>query len=265
MSAINPQRVNSHASRGNVSQTVTRFVDAIEELAVELNAPEPVVSEVVDAGEEMADIVEETAQQSNMNAAEIDDNAEQIDDNTDEIENNTEQIEQVDESHGANIAGCHARISSVEDDVAEVEAQIDDQPRGSEVGDNHSTAPETSLEHVVGLDEAVVEENLTSNQQRARHVAQDPRHYGERTGQGWMLTSGDVSKVLRSGTDCEGRTQTVSRVMDFLDRLGDDEVEVTTRRGTRRVYFSEEIAERLTEINGSDNTVVTTEPVEGVI
>ena len=259
MSATNPQRVNSHASRGNVSQTVTRFVDAVEDLAVELDAPDAVVSEVVDAGEEMADLVEETAHRSNKNADKIENNADQIEDNADEIE-------EVDESHGANVEGCHARISSVEDDVAEIDAKITDQPQGKEVGDNRSTAPETSLEHVVGLDEEIIEENLTVNQQRARHVATDPKHYGERTGQGWMLTSGDVSKVLRSGTDCEGRTQTVSRVMDFLDRLGDDEVEVVTRRGTRRVYFSEEIAERLTRINDdSDNTVVTTEPVEGVI
>jgi len=261
MSATNPQRVNSHASRGNVSQAVTRFVEATEDLAVELDAPDNVVAEFVDAGEDLADLVEETAQQSDTNRERIEDNA--------------EEIEEVDENHGTNIGGCHARISSVEDEVDTVadeveqinveDADVGSQTQGSTVENHPTTEPQTSLEHVVGLDEKIIEENLTVNQQRARHVATDPRHYGEKTGKGWMLTSGDISKVLRSGTDCDGRTQTVSRVMDFLDRLGGDEVEVTTHRGTRRVYFSEEITDRLTALATSDNGVVTSQPVGAVI
>lgn len=257
MSATNPQRVNSHESRGNVSQSVARFVDAVEDLAVELDAPDNVVTEFVDAGEAMADLVEETTQ-------EVESNAEQIETNADEIEEEKER-------RIGEIEGCHSRITSVEDDLDEInveDANLDGRNQGSTVENHPMTEPQTSLERVVDLDEEIIEEELTANQQRARHVATDPRHYGDKTGRGWMLTSNDVSKVLRSGTDCDGRTQTVSRVMDFLDRLGGDEVEVTTHRGTRRVYFSEAIADRLTTLATADNTdngVVITGAEEAVI
>lgn len=79
----------------------------------------------------------------------------------------------------------------------------------------------------------------------------------------WLLdTGGDIVTVLRAGTDCQGQTQTVGRVTNFLDDLGGDGVEVVRRRGIKRVVFDEETAHRLERFgesnpsNGTNHGVV---------
>jgi chromosome segregation ATPase len=242
MSKTNPQRFNSHATRGNASQTIARFVDSVEDLAVELDAPDRVISEFVDAGEEMAQLVQETAEQ-------VEDNAEQVEDNADETEELHDRIDSVDEQHGSNIEGCHSRITTVEDEIDELEAR---KPReaDSSVDEPQSVDGETTaLERVCGLPEHVVEDNLTANQQRARSVARRIEEYGRKVPAGVAITSSRIKRVLTAQEDTTIHRQTVSRVADFLERFGDGAVQIKeTKGGKTTVVFDEQLVDAVTGV-----------------
>lgn len=240
MSATNPQRVNSHESRGNVSQTVTRFVDAVEDLAVELDAPDSVVNEFVDAGDELAELVEETAQT--------------VEQNVDDIKSNAGDIEGEAERRSAEIEGCHHRISNVEDEIDDLETTG---ARTADTSDSDSKGVDdetTALERVCALPEHVVEDNLTANQHRARSIARRIEEYGRSVPAGVAITSSRIKRVLTAQEDTTIHRQTVSRVADFLERFGDGSVQIKeTRGGKTTVVFDNEIVDAVTSVV-TDNT-----------
>lgn len=156
------------------------------------------------------------------------------------------------------IAEDRKRLTAVEDrlDAVEEGGSGDVNPT-PDADNNDSSTPQTPLERVCAFSEDVADRELTANQSRARFVARDVTDYADKVPAGFAIRSGDIATVLRAGTDSKGRTQTVSRVIDFLDDLGGDGVEVVERRGTKRVVFSEETArrlERLGESSPSDAT-----------
>lgn len=239
MSATNPQRVNSHESRGNVSQTVTRFVDAVEDLAVELDAPDSVLNEFVDAGDELAELVEETAQT--------------VEQNVDDIKSNAGDIEDEAERRSAEVEGCHHRISNVEDEIDDLETTG---ARAADTSDSDSKGVDdetTALERVCALPEHVVEDNLTANQHRARSIARRIEEYGRSVPAGVAITSSRIKRVLTAQEDTTIHRQTVSRVADFLERFGDGGVQIKeTRGGKTTVVFDDEIVDAVTSVVTDD-------------
>lgn len=166
------------------------------------------------------------------------------------------------EERTLDVAKDRQRLTDVEERLDAVEEggspDADPTPDGH---DNGSSTPQTPLERVCAFSEDVAERELTANQSRARFVARDVTDYADKVPAGYAIRSGDIATVLRAGTDSKGRTQTVARVMDFLDDLGGDGVDVVERRGSKRVVFDEETAARLERIgesspSPSDNTVV---------
>ena len=158
------------------------------------------------------------------------------------------------------------RISELESKVERLEAEQDgdedvedyqsggSNPTGGE--ESSHTTPQTPLERTVSLPESMATSELTANQERARFVAKDVVEYTRSVPAGRAIKSSEIGTVLRAGTDCKGRSQTVSRVIEFLNDLGGDGVEVVERRGERRVVFDEDAAHRIQELGGPD-------PVEG--
>ena len=138
-------------------------------------------------------------------------------------------------------ANNRKRISAIEDREAD---KVEDNPH-SQDGENGVVEPETPLEQVCELDETTADQQLTPNQKRARFIAQNPLDYFSKVPAGYTIDSGEIGKVLRAGTDCDGHTATVSRVMGFLDDFGESEVKVVKRRGTKRVVFTAELVGRL--------------------
>lgn len=113
-------RFNSDASNSStVADTVNRFTESIEKLAVALEAPESIVNDFVDAGEEMADLVEKTAQQVEQNTERVADNADEIEELHEQVESNDNKIEDEKDRRGSEIEGCHNRISGLESDIEE--------------------------------------------------------------------------------------------------------------------------------------------------
>lgn len=152
------------------------------------------------------------------------------------------------------------RITNVEERLDDIEDSHN--PEGT-TGEDTTTdgheQPQTPLEQTVGLPERMVDQE-TANVQRAVFLACDVHDYTKDCPAGRVITSGDLGRVLKAGTDCQGRSQTVDRVIKILNDLGGDDVEVVERRGERRIVFTDELCHRLQELTSqpqASNTVVT--------
>jgi len=155
------------------------------------------------------------------------------------------------------------RITTLEDTIDDIETAED-----AEDGDISTTTPtpemvdttvpnaETSLEDVIRLPEHVAEDSLSKNQERARFVAKDVVDYSRSVPAGRVIRSSEIRRVLRAGEDSTIHTETVSRVMDFLDRLGEDDVRIReSQSGERVVVFEDDLVKRI--VAWSNHDVVT--------
>ena len=115
--------------------------------------------------------------------------------------------------------------------------------------------PQTPLEQIVALPQAVVEEQLTANQQRARFVAKDITEYAAKTPAGWVLTPKDLRTVLNAAFDT-GHSQTCSRVRTILADLGDEDVTIKDSPGEKKLVVDPTLVARLQEIKQADHDVV---------
>ncbi|MFC7009575.1 hypothetical protein [Halalkalicoccus salilacus] len=59
-----------------------------------------------------------------------------------------------------------------------------------------------------------------------------------------MIDSQTITKVLTAAEGTKPHTQTVARVMDFLEELGKEDVKQTKRRGKKLVVVDPEAADR---------------------
>ncbi|MDS0295386.1 hypothetical protein [Halogeometricum luteum] len=115
---------------------------------------------------------------------------------------------------------------------------------------DQSIKTRSPLQQLVGLP-AKLTEKLTANQERARFIAQDIREYATKVPAGFAIDSACIRRILNAREGQTPHTQTVTRVMEFLDRLGKDDVRVIKRRGTKRVIFTEGAVSELAETDSS--------------
>ena len=179
----------------------------------------------------------------------VEDQQKRIDELEDRLDDEQIQRGKDDAELRGRITDAENRLDAVEEDESTTETHTPDGEKDA------STRTQTPLEQICSLPEEAVMSQLSANQRRARFVARDVDQYASKVPAGYSITSGEISTVLRAGTECDGRTQTVARVMDFLDRLGGDAVKIVKRRGTKRIVFDEEIVKKLEEIEEQrDNT-----------
>ena len=160
---------------------------------------------------------------------------------------------------------------TLDETTAEPEPTTDGQTAGVESHAGPTTPqvqpPETALEDVIRIPEHLVASNLTANQRRARFVAKDIHEYTQRVPAGRAIKSSELRRILTASEDTTIYTQTVSRVIDFLDELGADAVNVReTKQGQRVIVFTEAFVERVQayqHAQQASNTVVTGQGVEG--
>jgi len=119
------------------------------------------------------------------------------------------------------------------------------------------------------MPEHIAIDQLSENQQRARHIALNLAEYARRTPNGRVLRAGDLRTVLKARFET-GHSETVDRVRTFLDELGGDETEVMEPRTAgfspskkaekrakgKQLVVDESLARRLTRIE-ADHDVVT--------
>jgi hypothetical protein len=144
-----------------------------------------------------------------------------------------------------------SRVNDVESDVEADETGDEPVFDGtSPTSDGPQTGthePQTPLGDCVTLPETVAEQELTANVKRARGVARDVVDYARSVPAGYAITSSEMRTVLTAMNDGEGRTytETVGRVIGYLDQLGGDDVAVKeTRGGQRTVVFDDAFVKR---------------------
>ncbi|MDS0295356.1 hypothetical protein [Halogeometricum luteum] len=115
------------------------------------------------------------------------------------------------------------------------------------------TESRSPLQQLVGLP-AKLTEKLTANQERARFIAQDITEYATKVPAGFAIDSSRIRRILNAKEGRTPHTQTVTRVMEFLDRLGKDDVRVIKRRGTKRVVFTEGAVSELVETDPANSS-----------
>ena len=94
----------------------------------------------------------------------------------------------------------------------------------------------------------MAQKKLSANQQRALLIAKDIREYAKQVPAGFAVDSRTIRTALQAKEEQALHTQTIARVMEFLDRLGKEHVRVVKRRGTKRVVFTETAVEQLGEV-----------------
>ncbi|MFC6906830.1 hypothetical protein [Halalkalicoccus tibetensis] len=148
---------------------------------------------------------------------------------------------------GSEFANVRGRITDVEEQTEDLETTLQATPTeatDAEENGSQTTTMETPLERICTLPEHVADRELTTNQKRARFIARDVQDYAEKAPAGLVLDSQTIAKVITAAEGSKPHTQTVARVMDFLEKLGKDDVEQTKRRGKKLVVVDEEAADR---------------------
>ena len=143
---------------------------------------------------------------------------------------------------GSEFADVRGRITDVEEQVQTLESSPES-TTNEDADQMSSQTAETPLERICALPEQIADRELTTNQDRARFIARDVRDYAEKAPAGLVIDSQTITKVLAAeGT--KPHTQTVARVMNFLEKLGKDEIEQTKRCGKKLVVVDPEAADR---------------------
>lgn len=121
--------------------------------------------------------------------------------------------------------------------------------------------PETPLEDMTTVPERLLD---NENPKRARFVAKDIDQYSHAVPAGRAIKAGEIRRVLSAREEGYVHTQTVDRVVDILDEMGQDEIEVgEIHSGNERVVvFSEECVSRIVALQETNHTVVTEGGVE---
>jgi len=231
------------------------FIETTTDALASLGADEDTLSTVTTAGDELVETV------------------------TDEQDRREELEERVNTLEAELTAERETRAKEAAEDrkrLHDLETQIDAgliEPDEASTGDDTAAVdtppgpstpqvqpPETPLEDVIRIPEHLVESNLTANQRRARFVATDIHEYTQRVPAGRAIKSSELRRVLTAGADTRIYTQTVSRVIEFLDELGGEDVQVReSKQGERVVVFDEAFVNRVRahQRHAESNTVVT--------
>ena len=144
---------------------------------------------------------------------------------------------------GSEFADVRGRITDVEEQVQTLESSPNT-TTSEQVDQTSAQTTETPLERICALPEQIADRELTTNQDRARFIARDVRDYAEKAPAGLVIDSQTITKVLAAAEGTKPHTQTVARVMNFLKKLGKDDVEQTKRRGKKLVVIDPEAADR---------------------
>ena len=143
---------------------------------------------------------------------------------------------------GREFADVRARITETEN--RQTQPNSEDTTSGVDEKETGSQAQKTPLERICSLPEHMVARELTANQERARFIAKDIHDYAEKAPAGLVIDSRAIKRVITAKEGTRPHTQTVARVMDFLDDLGKQDVQQKKRRGKKLVVVDPGAATR---------------------
>jgi len=248
MSAITPEGLESSlTSVSSTDEKVDVLVEIVKEQSETIERQSEAIEELREEKEEIHSQLDETGQE----AAQARERAREAEERVAELE---EELSQHRAESAKERAKTKKRVTELEE--AE-EADTGDETPTPNGGNPSTQEPETPLEEVVQLPEHLADENLSANQQRARFVAKDIHEYSRSVPAGRVIKSSELRRVLTASEEGRVHTETVSRVISFLDDLGQESVKLReTQAGERVVVFTEEIVKRIVAYHNTNHTVV---------
>ena len=154
------------------------------------------------------------------------------------------ELAQTKDHTGREFADIRARITDIEEQNQATQAPPEDATPGVEADKTGAQNAEAPLERICALPEHVADRELTANQERARFIARDIRDYAEKAPAGLVIDSRAIKRVLTASEGKRPHTQTVARVMNFLDEMGKEDVQQKKRRGKKFIVVDPEAAMR---------------------
>lgn len=251
----------------------TRIEEKIETFAAASDAPEDVSEKFVDVMKCMVGTVEQLCQENDQLQSENEKLHEEnkklqaeknrLDAEIDRLKN--ELSEQREES-GKDRARIKRRLTDAEEKAEEAVSEDTsvDVKEGKTTTPNPNCEPETALEEIVQLPAHVADKSLSANQQRTRFIAKNIHQYSDSAPAGRVIKSSDVRKILAASEEGTVHTQTVSRVFNMLDELGENDVKIKERGDRERVVvFTSKIVKRIVAWQNSNHGVVASGEVSG--
>ena len=116
---------------------------------------------------------------------------------------------------------------------------IENQSTNQSDENNEPDDRRSSLAQLIDLPAEKAKEVLSENQERGRSVAQRARELGTKTQAGLVVRSKDVARHLKERGE-NAHDETVSRVMNFVDELGENDVDAKMHKGKRILVFDPE-------------------------
>jgi hypothetical protein len=174
-----------------------------------------------------------------------------VEDLRDTVEQQANRIDELEDELSDYRAHNERDKAEIRQKITEVENQqteglSEDATPGVDTDKEAPQNAETPLERICTLPEHIADRELTANQERARFIARDVRDYAEKAPAGLVIDSRAIKRVLTAAEGKRPHTQTVARVMDFLDELGKQDVHQKKRRGKKFIVVDPEAATRYT-------------------
>jgi len=120
----------------------------------------------------------------------------------------------------------------LEDRLIDLEARSDRNGEGTD--GNGGRSP---LAQLIDLPAETAKEALTANQDRGRRIADRAKKLGDNTPKGLVVRSSDIATQLKKWGEST-HTETVSRVIDFINEFGGDDVVSGRHKGRRILVFN---------------------------
>jgi len=193
------------------------------------------IEELVDRIDDLEERITALEQENDALEERVEIQKEQLKQREDELE----QYEQLVSENEAKIDDLEADLDAATDHRKHLQQRLhtlesEQTPSSSEEDPDTNRSP---LQQLVRLPSKAVSK-LTANQQRAQFIAKDIAEYAQKVPAGFAIDSRTIRTVLNAKEGQTPHTQTVTRVMDFLDEFGKEGVRIVKRRGTKRLIFS---------------------------
>ncbi|EJN57337.1 hypothetical protein [Halogranum rubrum] len=227
------------------------FADELETLKSRLDALETKNDQLEARVDELETENQELQARVDTLEAETTDLNDRVDDQTETIESQHTELAE----YKARVRKLETTTESARDHRKRLQQQVHELTT-DDVATTDDVTSLSPLQQVVAFSKDAVQK-LTPNEQRARYIAKGISDYATKVPAGYTIDSSTISTVLRSKDGESPHTETVSRVMEFLNRFGKDETKIVQRRGTKRVVFTEQAVADLESATSEDSRSIT--------
>lgn len=220
-----------------MTATTDERIEALEARLTEVEAENDELRDRVDKVEKRAEKAEQERDELRERLDEVETSTTK---NSHAVEHAHDRVDEVETTTEKAVEYAHNRLDRV---TGAGSGDENPTPEGVKTGPSASNSGKTPLEQITNYTQPDADEHLSANEQRARVIAMDVQDYATTTPKGLVVSSSDVRKVM-TARDEDTHDETISRIMDYLDDFGRDEVTTKVHKGKRIAVFDKEPAKR---------------------